>query len=169
MQLLSYLPTLGPEGVLEETFDADVSQRQDLVLNATDTMQAIQGDARKANTKVVQVLVLGFKKPALVKTIAMSKSAEWPVRKAWRVWKTFHNRYAPDNSTSEMSMENELMKLKLKKTENPMDLDDRIAGVVVKYGCIVEEKEKYKTIIHASKNIYSGMISTNEQTYMLIQ
>ena len=50
-----------------------------------------------------------------------------------------------------------------------MDLDDRITAVAVKYGCIVEEKEKYKTIIRASKNIYSGMISTNEQTYMLIQ
>ena len=32
------------------------------------------------------------------------------------------------------------MKLKLKKTENLMDLDDRIAGVSVKYDCIVEEK-----------------------------
>ena len=29
-------------------------------------------------------------------------------------------------------------------------------------------KEKYKTIIRASKNIYSNMISTNEQTYMLM-
>ena len=80
----------------------------------------------------------------------MSKSAEWPVGKAWRVWKTFHDRYAPDDATSEMSMENELMKLRLKKTEDLMDLDDRIAGVAVKYGCIVEEKEKYKTIIRAS-------------------
>ena len=44
-------------------------------------------------------------------------------------------------------MENELMQLRLKKIEDPMDLDDRIAGVAVKYGCIVKEKEKYKTII----------------------
>ena len=64
-----------------------------------------------------------------------------------------------------MSIDNELMKLKLKKKEDPMDLDDRITGVVVKYGCIVEEKEKHKTIIRAIKNIHSGMISTNEQTY----
>ncbi len=46
-----------------------------------------------------------------------------------------------------MSMENELMKLKIKKTEDPMDLDDKIAGVAVKYGCIVSDKDKYKTII----------------------
>jgi len=70
---------------------------------------------------------------------------------------------------SEMPMENELMKLKLKKMEDPMDLDDCIAGVTVKYGCIVEEKKKYKTIIRANKNIYSGMISTNEQTCMLMK
>ena len=46
-----------------------------------------------------------------------------------------------------MSMENELMKLKIKKTEDPLDLDDKIAGVVVKYRCIVSDKDKYKTII----------------------
>ena len=110
----------------------------------------IQGDAHEANAKVMQVLVLGFKKPALVNTIAMSKSAKWPVGKAWRVWKTFHSRYAPDGSMSEMSMKNELMKPKLKKTEDLMDLDDRIAGVADKYGCIVEEKETYKMIWNVS-------------------
>jgi len=88
------------------------------------------------------VLVLGFKKPTLVNTIAMSKSSEWPVGKAWRVWKMFHKRYAPDNATSEMPMENELVKLRIKKTEDPVDLDYRTAGVAVKYGCIIEEKEK---------------------------
>ena len=117
----------------------------------------------------MQVLVLGFKKPALVNTIAMSKSEEWPVGKAWKVWKIFHERFAPDDATSEMSMENELMKLKLKKTEDPMDLDDKIAGVAVKYGCIVTDKDRYKTIIWASKNVYSNLISTTEQTYMLTQ
>ena len=56
-----------------------------MVLDASDATEAIQTDARKANAKVMQVLVLGFKKPALVNTIAMSKSAEWPVGKACRV------------------------------------------------------------------------------------
>ena len=59
------------------------------------------------------------------------------------------------------------MKLRIKKTKDPMDLDNRITGVVVKYGCIVGEKEKYKTIIRAIKTIYSDLISTSEQTYML--
>ena len=61
------------------------------------------------------------------------------------------------------------MKLKLKKTEYPMDLDDHIAGMTVKYGCIVEEKEQYKTIICASKNVYADIISTGKQTYMLMK
>ena len=99
----------------------------------------------------------------------MSKSEEWPVGKAWKMWKSFHERFAPDDVTSEMSMENELMKLKLKKTEDPMNLDDKIAGVAVKYGCIVTDKDRYKTIIRASRNVYSNLISTTEQTYILIQ
>ena len=61
------------------------------------------------------------------------------------------------------------MKLKLKKTEYPMDLDDHIAGMTVKYGCIVEEKEQYKTIICASKNVYADIISTGKQTYMMMK
>ena len=76
MQLQAYLSTLGLEGVLEETFDKEIPPRQDLVLDVTATMQAIQCDAHKATAKVMQVLLLGFKNPALVKTIATSKLAE---------------------------------------------------------------------------------------------
>jgi hypothetical protein len=151
MQLLAYLSTLGLEEVLDAVFDKELPARQDTVLDKTVADDALQISAREANAKVMQVLVLGFKKPALVNTIAMSKSEEWPVGKAWKVWKIFHERFAPDDATPEMSMENELMKLKLKKTEDPMDLDDKIAGVAVKYGCIVTDKDRYKTITRASK------------------
>ena len=72
MQLLAYLSTLGLEGVLEEPFDKELAARQDTVLGASDPAEAIQGDAREANAKVMQVLVLGFKKPDLVNTIVMS-------------------------------------------------------------------------------------------------
>ena len=75
MQLFAYLSTLGLEGVLEDSFEKELPARQDTVLDATDTTQAIQADACESNAKVMQVLVLGFKKPALVNTIAMSKSA----------------------------------------------------------------------------------------------
>jgi len=38
--------------------------------------------AREANSKVMQVLILSFKKPSLVNAISMSKTIEWPVGKA---------------------------------------------------------------------------------------
>jgi len=56
-----------------------------------------------------------------------------------------------DGSTSEMAMDNELMKLRFKKSEDKMDLDDCIAGVTVKYDCIIKEKERCKTIVCARK------------------
>ena len=62
--------------MLEEPYDKELPARQDTVLDATDTTQAVQADAREATAKVMQVLVLGFKKPALVNIIVMSKSAE---------------------------------------------------------------------------------------------
>ena len=153
MQLQAYFSTLGLEGVLEGTFDQELPPQQDTVLDEKDTTQASQVDTRKANAKVMQELVLGFNKPTLVNMIAMSKSKEWPLRKALRVWKTFQDRCVLDYDTMEMSMENELMKLRIQKTKDPMYLDDQIAGVAVKYGCTVEEKEKYKTIVRASKTM----------------
>ena len=42
-------------------------------------------NVREANAKVMQVLVLGFKTPSLVNTIAMSKLDKWLVGKAWKV------------------------------------------------------------------------------------
>jgi len=61
MQLQAYLSTLGLEDVLEERFEKKLPARQYSVLNVTDVTQASQGDACKANAKVMQVLVLGLK------------------------------------------------------------------------------------------------------------
>ena len=104
MQLQAYLLTLGLESVLEETLDQEPLPQQESVLDETDATQATQSNARKANANVMQVLVLGFKNPTLVNTIAMSKLSKWPVRKVWRVWKTFHERCALDDATLEMSV-----------------------------------------------------------------
>ena len=71
MQLQVYLLILGLEGVVEETSKQELPQQQYSVLDTTDLVQA--------SANVTQVLVLGFKKLTLVNTIAMSKSAEWPV------------------------------------------------------------------------------------------
>ena len=64
------------------------------------------------------MLVLGFKKPSLVNAIVMSKTNDWPVGKAWKVWKEFHECFESDDATSEMTMEDELIKLRVKKTED---------------------------------------------------
>ena len=79
MQLQVYLLILGLEGVVEETSKQELPQQQHSVLDTTDLVQAVQSDACDASANVIQVLVLGFKKLTLVNTIAMSKSAEWPV------------------------------------------------------------------------------------------
>ena len=52
------------------------------MLDESDGDEALQMNAREANAKVMQVLVLGFEKTTLVNTIAMSKSEECLVGKA---------------------------------------------------------------------------------------
>ena len=78
MQLQVYLLILGLEGVVEDTSNQELPQQQHSVLDTTDLAQAVQSDVCDTSAKVMQVLVLGFKKLTLVNTIAMSKSAEWP-------------------------------------------------------------------------------------------
>ena len=140
MQLVAYLATLGLEGILGEAFDRQMPATQATALNQNDSSEALLIRAQEANAKVMQVLVLSFKKPSLVNAIAMSKTVEWPVGKAWKVWKEFHDRFEPDNAISGMTMEDELMKLQIKKTEDPLTLTDRIVAIAVRYGCIISER-----------------------------
>ena len=168
MQMQAYLATLNLEGVLEEAFEQQLPATQATVLDTNVPAEKSQEDAREANNKVMQVLVLGFKKPSLVNALTMSKTTEWPVGKAWKVWKEFHERFAPDDATSEMTMEDELVKLKIKKSEDPKAMADKIAAIAVKYGSIVDEADKYKTIIRACRKHYAQAISTYEQTYQLV-
>ena len=168
MQLVAYLAGLGLEGVLEEAFDHQLPATQATPLDETKTDEALLIGAKEANTKVMQVLVLSFKKPSLVNAIAMSKTIEWPVGKAWKVWKEFHDRFEPDDAISGMTMEDELMKIRIKKTEDPKVLTDRIAAIAVRYGCIISEDEQYKIAIRATKANHSDIISTYETTYEMV-
>ena len=40
-----------------------------------------------------------------------------------------------------MTMDNELIKLILEKSEDQTDLGDHIASIAVNYGCIIDEQE----------------------------
>ena len=81
MQMQAYLVTLSLEGMLEEAFGQQLPATQ----ATSDALEKSQEEAREANRKVMQVLVLGFKKPSLVNALMMSKTREWPVGKAWKV------------------------------------------------------------------------------------
>ena len=168
MQMIVYLATLGPEGVLAEAFDSQMPTTQATVLDPSDPSEAILIGAREANAKVMQVLVLSFKKPSLVNTIAMSKTIERPVGKAWKVWTEFHDRFEPDDAISGMTMEDELMKIRIKKTEDPKNLMDRIAAIAVRYGCIISEDDQFKTAIRATEANHADLISTYQTTYEMV-
>ena len=131
MQSVAYLATLGLEFILEEAFGSQMPATQATTLDPNNSVEARLYGAREANAKVMQVLVLGFKKPSLVNAIAMSKTDKWPVGKAWKIWKEFHERFEPDDATSGVTMEDELIKLRVKKTEDPKVLLDQIPAIAV--------------------------------------
>ena len=51
-----------------------------------------------------------------------------------------------------------LSKLKLKKEDDPEDLEDNIAASEAQYGCAVDAQQMIATVVRAASKHYSGVI-----------
>ena len=55
-------------------------------------------------------------------------------------------------------MTTKLSKLKLKKEDDPEDLEDNIAAIEAQFGCTVDEQQMIATILSAAGNHYTEVI-----------
>ena len=69
------------------------------------------------------------------------------------------SRFAPDDDIAEMDMEEELSKLRIKKSKNPKDINDSIAAISIKYGCKLNDKRKAAIILRAGRAHYAAVLT----------
>ena len=90
--------------------------------------------------------------------IEASKSPDWPGRLTCDLVAKLNKKYRPDNVTSLADMTMTFFKLKLRKNDDPEDLEDDIAATKNEYCCQIDEKERKAFMVEAAEKYYADVI-----------
>ena len=86
------------------------------------------------------------------------KSTTWPGGLACELVKRSKKKYGSDDTLAIAETTTKLSKLKLKKEDDPEDLEDNIAVIEAQLGCTLNEQQTITTIVRAAGKHYTGVI-----------
>ncbi len=95
---------------------------------------------------------------AMKMLIDSTKTKDWPNGLAWKLIEKLCTKFKPGDTIASAEQLEKLMKLKLKKNQDPEYLESKIASLETSYGCQIEEKLKIAAIVKAGGKQYSGDI-----------
>ena len=83
LKLEAYASERNLAGAMLEAFGTELPSMQTTVLDPT--TNAMQIAAKEMNAKLMNALILGMKENKMINVISLSKTADWPSGKAWKV------------------------------------------------------------------------------------
>ncbi len=126
--------------------------------------------AVKSNALVMQALVCALDENNMNHAmVEIQADKDWPTGKAHRVWSRLLEDYQPDDITSEVELEQALMKIKLAKGANPKTLVDKLASLEAQYCTTIPESKKKAIVWNAASGAQYGSIVTvtNDMTKLV--
>jgi hypothetical protein len=125
------------------------------------TTDAVAIVAVKNNAFVMQALVCALDENNMNHAmVEIQADKDWPTGKAHKVWSRLLEDYQPDDITSEVELEQALMKIKLTKGANPKTLVDKLASLEAQYRTTIAESKKKAIVWNAASGAQYGSIVT---------
>ena len=140
----------GLSEALDSSFETKLPRTEATVLDETVPDELKQIEALKKNALAVSYLSLAMNSPKLLPKIEAARTAAWPGAKAHVILEKLVKKYKPSDTIATAEQMKKLMGLKLKKSQDPEDLGDKIAVLESKYGRVLSEKEKIAAVVSAA-------------------
>ena len=148
--------------VLREEFEAQLPTDENVVLDETDPDDAKKILALKQNEQVMAMLMIAMHtKEGMSKVMQeMNRNPIFQTGQAWRIIKSIRDECRPDDHISEMELEAEVNKIKLKKGEDPNVLLEKLADIEVRFGMNIDNKKKSGVVLRCGKGTYNAVMAT---------
>lgn len=143
---------------LEENFESVLPTNEAEILDMSTDKGKAYKKSKVQNTLAVCYFRLSLDSPKLLKMIEASKSPEWPGGLACDIKKRLMKKYRPDDVTALAEMTTKLSKLKLKKGQDPEELEDEIAAIENEYRCTIDESTRKAFVVKAGGALYADVI-----------
>ena len=133
--------------VLSSKFKSLLPSREDDSSQTSEQKKAV-----RENSVVMGMLGIAITGAALMRVIEKMKmkSNEWPDGIACEVWEMMAEKFRPKDVLSRAEQKKKLMKLQLKKGEDPEKLADAIAELEINYRTDVPEDERFSIVVSAA-------------------
>ena len=123
-----------------------------------DGLTEAQQKCVKENEKAVSAYTMALIGEEVFEVICNGVTENYPDGLAYQITKELKREYQPDDGTSSLEYLNRLSKLKLRKTENPLELYNKVAAIKISYGTSenkVQERDLVMAIIRAAPKQYT--------------
>ena len=159
-QFMALCSVKGVRNALDPNFKSELPATEDEVFADLANNEGAQKKAiaREKNMLAFSYLTLAMGSPGLLAKLEASKNDEWPSGLACDFWAKLEKKYKPSDTIAVAEQSSKLMKLKLKKDEDPEDLGDKIAALESEYASTIDEKQKIAAVVNASGQHYSDVI-----------
>ena len=94
-----------------------------------------------------------------------TKTNDWPDGLAWKLIEKLCTKFKPGDTIASAEQLEKLMKLALKKNQDPEYLESKIESLKTNYGCQIEEKLKIAAIVKAGGKQYSADICSEMKAF----
>ena len=148
--------------VIREEFEAQLPTDENTTLDESDPDDAKKILALKQNEQVMAMLMIAMHtKEGMSKVMReMNRNPIFQTGQAWRIIKSIRDECRPDDHISEMELETEVNKIKLKKGEDPNVLLERLADIEVRFGMNIPDKKKSGVVLRCGKGTYNAVMAT---------
>jgi hypothetical protein len=114
---------------------------------------------KNANLVAINLLtVMLCDTDAMIMLIDSTKKKVWPDGLAWKLIEKLCTKFKPGDTIASAEQLENMMKLMLKKGQDPEYLESKIASLETSYGCRIEEKLNIAAIMKAGGKQYAADI-----------
>jgi hypothetical protein len=102
---------------LNPSFDSRLPATEDTILDETDPTEKAQAQAHLQNAIAMDAMVqcMGEMDKFHCVLLSMKEDVDWPIKKAWKTWKSIKNHYHPTDTTASRDLTLALQKIKLRR------------------------------------------------------
>ena len=111
--------------------------------------------AQDLNARGIYALIQALETPELMNKIILEhmRDVKWPGGKFSDMWDDINEDEQPNDVVAEMSMVDDLRKLRLPRTKDPKTLRDAIAAIEVQYEIPLTEVRKTAVVLRAGVSV----------------
>ena len=95
---------------------------------------------------------------AMIMLIDSTKTEDWPNVLVWKLIKKLCAKFKPSDTIASAEQLEKLIKLTLKRKQDPEHLESKIASLETNYGCQIREDLNIAAIVKAGGHQYSDTI-----------